>query len=143
MYLESRLQTFYSTFIETFFGCIIIFFTIIIDDIKQQDNNYYYYYSITILFLIHFIITFSFRYIFDSRIISKIKSRKIGFNTLLIGSSEKATKIYNYINNIPRSTGINIIGYIQTEFDKKDEFKGEIKRIDFNKKFEEILSKHK
>ena len=142
VFRASRLQTFYSTFIETFFGCIIIFFTIIIDDIKQQDNYYYYYYSITILFLIHFIITFSFRYIFDSRIISKIKSRKIGFNTLLIGSSEKATKIYKYINNIPKSTGINIIGYIQTEFDKKDEFKGEIKKIDFNNKFEEILSKH-
>ena len=129
VFRASRLQTFYSTFIETFFGCIIIFFTIIIDDIKQQDNYYYYYYSITILFLIHFIITFSFRYIFDSRIISKIKSRKIGFNTLLIGSSEKATKIYNYINNIPKSTGINIIGYIQTEFDKKMNLKGKLKKL--------------
>ena len=144
VFRASRLQTFYSTFIETFIGCIIIFFAIIIDDIKQQGDNYfYYYYSISILFTIHFSITFSFRYIFNTIIISKIKSRKIGFNTLLIGSSEKAYKIYKYINNMPTSTGTNIVGYIQTKFDEKDNFDRETKKIDSNKKFEEILIDNK
>ena len=44
VFRTSRLQTFYSTFFQTFIGCALIFFTIIIDDIKYQNNYFYYYY---------------------------------------------------------------------------------------------------
>ena len=138
----SRLQTFYSTFFQTIIGCTIIFFTLIIDDIKYQQNYYYYYYSISTLFLIHFIVTFILRYSLTSIIIHKIKSGKIGFNTIIIGCSEKAFKIYTYLQKTPRSTGNKIIGYIQTEFDKKDLFENKIKKIGTSKSLEKILQTH-
>ena len=142
VFRTSRLQTFYSTFFQTLIGCALIFFTIIIDDIKYQNNYYYYYYSICILFVTNFSITFTSRYFLSSIIIKKINSGKIGFNTIIIGCSEKAIKIFEKLENSSKSTGMKIIGYIQTESDTKDLLQGKIQKIGNQKEIARILQEY-
>jgi exopolysaccharide biosynthesis polyprenyl glycosylphosphotransferase len=46
--------------------------------------------------------------------VSSIHQKKIGFNTILIGSEKKAKDIFNEINNLKKGTGHFFIGYVST-----------------------------
>ena len=125
----SRLQEFYKTLTQTIIGCIIIFFILILDDIEYQKNYKYYYKSILFLFSIHFSLTFFFRYILTKIIVQKIKNEKIGFNTIIIGSSQKALDIFNLIKNKPKSTGNKFIGVIQSSNNSTNFFLDRLKTL--------------
>lgn len=49
---------------------------------------------------------------------SSIHQKKIGFNTILIGSEKKARDIFNEINNLKKGTGHFFIGYVSTSNSK-------------------------
>ncbi|RLD71696.1 MAG: sugar transferase, partial [Bacteroidetes bacterium] len=59
IYRKSRLKELGQTLSITFFGVIFIFFSVILDDIYVSYQEYYK--SFVFLFLVHFIITYSFR----------------------------------------------------------------------------------
>ena len=44
--------------------------------------------------------------------VKKIQNRKIQFNTILIGDSQSIINTFNTLNNMPRSMGNHLIGYI-------------------------------
>tara|TARA_B100000579_G_scaffold377107_1_gene342969 strand:- start:169 stop:1572 length:1404 start_codon:yes stop_codon:yes gene_type:complete len=125
----SRLQEFYKTLSQTTIGCIIIFFILIIDDIEYQKNYNYYYKSIVFLFSTHFTLTFAFRYILTSRIVKKIKTGKIGFKTIIIGSSKRALEIFNQIKNAPESSGNEFIGIIKSTESSTNIFLGRLETL--------------
>ena len=125
----SRLQEFYKTLTQTIIGCVVIFFILIIDDIEYQKNHNYYYKSILFLFSTHFILTFFFRYILTNIIVRKIKNGKIGFKTIIIGSSTEALNIFNQITNTTRSNGNEFIGIIQYSKNSKNLFLNKLKTL--------------
>ena len=92
IYRKSRLKEFLSTFFITIFGTTILFFTIILDDNVPTYKAYYQ--SYLLLVLLHFVITYIPRFIITTTTIRKIRSRKLGFNTLLVGSNEKADSFF-------------------------------------------------
>jgi len=108
----SRLNELYTTIFQSVFGCLIIFFFLIIDDIENYTNYKFYYESIFVLTLSHFFITFLFRYMITNSMVNQIHSKKITFNTILIGNPKSIVKIFNLIETMPRSAGNKIIGYI-------------------------------
>ncbi len=110
IYRKSRLIELGQTLYITLIGVIIIFFTVILDDIIHTYRNYYL--SIFGLFVIHLIITYLPRIVITTRTIKKIHSKKIGFNTLIIGGNEKALEIYNEIESQKRSAGNLFVGFI-------------------------------
>jgi exopolysaccharide biosynthesis polyprenyl glycosylphosphotransferase len=59
-----------------------------------------------------FFITYSFRVVVTTRTNRKIQTRKIGFNTLLIGSNEKALDLYKNIMNNKISSGHKFVGFV-------------------------------
>lgn len=109
-YRKSRLKELEQTFLISIFGIIIIFFALLLDDHIQSYKNYYL--SFTILFLVHFTLTYIPRLIITTHAANKIHSKKIGFPTLIIGDADESLKIYQTIEAQEISSGNKFVGYI-------------------------------
>jgi exopolysaccharide biosynthesis polyprenyl glycosylphosphotransferase len=112
VYKKYRIKEITQTLSQSFIGIIFIFFTFLLDD---KINSYQDYYSlITALIVLHISLTFTPRILLTSKTVSSIHQKKIGFNTILIGSEKKAKDIFNEINNLKKGTGHFFIGYVST-----------------------------
>src|SRR5690606_38037937 len=98
------------TLLISIIGTLIIFFVLLLDDEVAEPS--YYYRSFAVLFLLHFGITFLFRFILTSITVRKVHERRIGFNTVLVGGNERALAIHEEIQGMPRSTGNRFIGFL-------------------------------
>ncbi len=117
IYRKSRLKELGQTLSITFLGVIFIFFSLILDDIIISYRSYYK--SFIILFLLHFILTYSFRLFITTRTIKKIHKRIIGFPTVIVGSNGNAINIYNEIQGEEISSGNKFIGFVNAvDYDK-------------------------
>ena len=113
IFRRSRLKELGQTFTTSLVGVIVIFFTLILDDFIQSYKNYYQLFFT--LFLLHFFITYFFRLIITTQTIHKVHRRKIGFNTLIIGSNEKALNIFNDMNSQKYPAGNKFVGFVGLE----------------------------
>jgi exopolysaccharide biosynthesis polyprenyl glycosylphosphotransferase len=117
IFRKSRLKELGQTLSITFFGVIFIFFAIILDDLIISYKSYYQ--SFLVLFLLHFVITYSFRLFITSTTIRKIHHRVLGFNSIIIGGNGNALKIYQEIEQEKVSSGNKFIGFVSaTDHDK-------------------------
>jgi len=98
------------TLAASLIGTIVLFFAFLLDDEVQTYQTYYK--SLLALFLLHFIITLIPRFILITSYVKSIQNGKFGFNTLLVGGSEKAISIYREIKNLPKSMGHNFVGFV-------------------------------
>jgi exopolysaccharide biosynthesis polyprenyl glycosylphosphotransferase len=110
VFRKSRLSELWQTIGNTFLGVIILFFTLLLNDVIRTYSSYYF--SFAALFTIHFVLTYIPRLIITTRTTHKVHSGVIGFNTLLIGSNEKAVDAYLDIKNQAPSNGNKIIGFV-------------------------------
>jgi len=110
IFRRSRLREIMQTFNSALFGSIIIFFVLILDDWVATYTDYYQ--SFFTYFSGVFVFTAFFRFILSTQTNRKIQSRKIWFNTLLIGSNEKAEALYNDLEKQKRSSGNKFVGFI-------------------------------
>ncbi len=110
VYRKARMRELGQTLLITIIGVIIIFFSLLLDDVITSYKSYYK--SFLTLFSFHFFLTFTFRYILTSVTLYKLRHRKIGFNTLIVGSNGNAVAIYNEIENQPASSGNRFIGFV-------------------------------
>ncbi|MCC7332426.1 MAG: sugar transferase [Flavobacteriales bacterium] len=109
IYRKSRLKEFGQTVLVSIVGTIILFFVLILDDEIASYKQYYkMYFS---LLALQFGFTEFFRFILTTHTGKRIKNRKIGFNTLIIGSNQKALDLYLELTNQRYSTGNAIIGF--------------------------------
>ena len=110
---RSRLLELGQTFSTSVVGVIVIFFALILDDFIHSYKNYYQLFFT--LLILHFSLTYFFRLILTTRTIHRIHKRKIGFNTLIIGSTENAIKIYKDMSNQVRPAGNLFVGFVGVE----------------------------
>lgn len=110
IFRKSRVQELNQTFRITFLGVTIIFFTLILDDIVIFYRDYFI--SFLVLFILQFSITFFFRFVITTKLVKKIHNRIIGFNTIIIGSSTNAVKLYDDLEKQKPASGNNFIGYV-------------------------------
>lgn len=113
IYRRSRLIELGQTFLVSLAGVVGLFFALILDDFIHSYKNYYQLF-IT-LFLLHFGITYFFRLIITTQTIHKIHKRKIGFNTIIVGSNENALKIYREMMSQIRPAGNLFVGFVGLE----------------------------
>jgi exopolysaccharide biosynthesis polyprenyl glycosylphosphotransferase len=111
LYKKSRLSEFTLTALISLIGCTILFFAIVIND-PQTDYRYYYKAYFTFLFM-HFLITWTGRWVILT--ITKIQLREghIVFDSLLLGSGPVGLKIYEETVSGLRVNGYRYIGYVQ------------------------------
>ena len=112
-YRRSRLIEFIQTLYTTLLGVLILFFVLLLDDNIQSYKNYYK--SFAVLFSLQFLLTAIPRFILSSATNHKIQKRKIGFNTLIIGSNENAWNIFNEIQNLKEGNGNLFTGFIHID----------------------------
>ena len=111
LYRKSRLNEFSSTVLSSLIGCTILFFAIVIND-PQTDYRYYYKAYFTFL-VMHFLITWSGRWILLSITKMQIRMGKIVFNSLLLGSGATGLKTFEDTVVGLRAIGYQYTGYVQ------------------------------
>jgi exopolysaccharide biosynthesis polyprenyl glycosylphosphotransferase len=122
IYRKSRLREFGQTFYLSAIGTLVIFFALLLDDTIVSYKSYYN--TILTLFGLHFSITAVVRFILTTYTGRRIKSRKIGFNTLLIGSNQKALNLYREMDQAFPSQGNKFIGFIHVDHNNGHLLKG-------------------
>jgi len=117
VYQKSRLKELGQTFFITLLGVIVLFFVVILDDEVTSYKSYYQ--SFIALFTLQFVITYIPRLIITTTIIYRIRSKKIGFNTLIVGSNDNACAIFKEIEEEVKPSGRRMIGFVNV-YDKKE-----------------------
>jgi exopolysaccharide biosynthesis polyprenyl glycosylphosphotransferase len=113
IYRKSRLREIAQTFYLSGLGVTIIFFALVLDD---PINTYKQYYtSYFVLFNLHFFPTALFRLLLSSITAYRVHNRMIGFNTLIIGSNDKAVQLYKELASERKSSGHHILGFVHVE----------------------------
>lgn len=110
IYRRSRLQELWQTFTMTLVGVLIIFFALLLDD--NIYSYFTYYKSIAMLFSLHFVLTYLPRYILSSTTNRRIRNKILTFPTVMIGSTEKALKLYNKMIHAKKSSGNRFEGFL-------------------------------
>lgn len=123
IFRKSRINEIAHTFTTSVIGVTFIFFAILLDDFVSSYKAYYKVYFV--LFLLHFFLTAIFRFILSSITIHRINKGTIGFNTVIIGSNQRALKLYEEITGSPKSSGNKFIGFIH--LDEKNGFSQQLK----------------
>lgn len=124
IYRKSRINELMQTLATSIIGVTFIFFFILLDDFVSSYKAYYKVY--TVLFALHFLLTAIFRFILSTLTNYKINQGKIGFNTVIIGSNQRALKIYEEITSSYKSSGNKFVGFIH--LDEKNGFSEQLKQ---------------
>ncbi len=146
IYRRSRLREILQTFNSSVFGSVVIFFALILDDWVNSYSDYYQ--SFLIYFGVIFVFTSLFRFILSTRTNRRIRNKKIVFNTLIVGSNERAVSLYNDFESQTKSTGNKFVGFVsvfnQIEFlvEKEIPFLGnylDIRKVIGEHNIEEVI----
>lgn len=110
---RSRINEFVQMLTISLIGVTVLFFTVLLDDYVA---NYKLYYKLFAgLFTFHFVIAASVRLFLSTVTNRKIHKRDFGFNTIIIGSNERALSTYNEIQQLKRGIGNNFVGFVHIE----------------------------
>lgn len=141
-YRKSRLQEIGQVFRVTLLGVLVIFFVIFFNDpVPDRQGYMYHLYYFALQFLvigvIHFLLT--------TNTNVRIRRRKIGFPTVIIGSGNEAYKIWNELNGMKRSLGFDIVGFISLpeRTPEGSPFYGKLKRFGTTDELLDILQKRR
>jgi exopolysaccharide biosynthesis polyprenyl glycosylphosphotransferase len=110
IYKKSRLRELGQTLTLTFLGSIVLFFTLLLNDVVASYDIYRY--TFLTLFFLQFSLIYGFRLFLLTNLKDKLKNRIIGFNTLLVGSNQKAAKLYRDLESEKYSQGYKFIGFV-------------------------------
>jgi exopolysaccharide biosynthesis polyprenyl glycosylphosphotransferase len=113
VYRKSRLREVGQTLLFSLIGVLIIFFVLLLDDTVISYRTYYH--TFFTLFSLHFFITVIVRLVFSTRIIHKLRKGQIGFNTIIIGSNQKAVALLEQMKNEFEPQGNRFIGFVHVE----------------------------
>ncbi len=114
VYRKSRLKEFAQVLVTSLLGTLVLFFLFVLDD--KNDNNYTAYYkSLSFLFIAQFLFNGVSRYLITTRSARRIHKGKIGFNTIMIGSNEKAVSLFNELQNAKKSAGYKFKGFLSID----------------------------
>ena len=108
---KSRLKELGQTATASIIGVTVLFFAIMLDD--GISTYKLYYASFLFLLLTHFFLTYLGRYILTTRTVKMVHTRKIGFPSIIIGSGERAYKLFLDLENQALYTGNTFKGYIE------------------------------
>lgn len=118
LYQRSRLNEFTDTFIVSLMGCLFIFFSIILND--KTASYTYFYAAFLLFFFLQAGLTFIGRVIIIAKAKSDLSNGKMKFNTLLIGNSSNAIKVYKEVKDNFQTMGYHFTGYIKTGLPSKN-----------------------
>jgi exopolysaccharide biosynthesis polyprenyl glycosylphosphotransferase len=137
VYRKSRLKELGQTITASILGCTFLFFVFILDDEINTYKDYYLSYLYILFF--HFVITYFFRFIITSRTVSQIQHRKIGFNTIIIGSSQMAMELFLEMEKEKKSYGNKFIGFVRVNRKEKYPIEDHLPFLGKSKELKKII----
>ena len=140
IYRKSRLKELSQTLIITLIGVIIIFFILILDNNSITYGNYFK--SFIALYSLHFSFTFIGRFILSTITAYRIHNKIIGFNTIIVGSGNKAVKTFHEIENQEKSSGNKFIGYINGTHNEKHLIADSLPLLGNYTELKDIINRH-
>lgn len=141
IFRKSRLIELWQTFFTSIWGVLILFFVLVLDD--TMSNYRYYYRSLAALFSFHFLLTYTPRLVITTITNRKIHHRKIGFNTLLIGSNEKAVELYETLEKEPQSSGNIFKGFVYINGNSNDLLSKYLPHLGNLKNLKDVIREYK
>ncbi len=140
LYKKSRLQELGKTLIVTFVGGIIIFFILLLDDQVRRYTDYYI--TFLVLLVSQFLFTTLFRQLLLFRVRKNVASGKVGFATLMIGSSQRANELYEELKKGEKAFGFHFTGYLELNGREKNTLTSELKELGHLDSLETVLQQH-
>jgi exopolysaccharide biosynthesis polyprenyl glycosylphosphotransferase len=135
-----RFKIISQTLAASLIGTILLFFAFLLDDEVQTYQTYYK--SLLALFSIHSLVTLLPRFVLITYYVKSIQNGRFGFNTLLVGGSEKAIDIYKEIKNLPKSMGNNFVGFVNLN-GIDTQLKNELPYLGHAEHIKETIEQHK
>src|ERR1700739_282044 len=123
VYRKSRVAELKQIFVIDIIGVVILFFTLILNDSIIDYHSYYF--SVSTLFGLQFVSTSIAHLLITTRTNNRVHNRKIGFNTVLVGSNKKAFQLYEEMEKQRKSSGNRFVGFVHV--DNSNGFSGELK----------------
>jgi exopolysaccharide biosynthesis polyprenyl glycosylphosphotransferase len=124
VYRKSRIAELKQLFLATIIGVIILFFTLLLNDTVVSYRSYYT--SVAVLFSMQFFLAAFMHLAITSYTNNRLHGRKIGFNTLLVGSNQKAFQLYEEMERQSKSSGNKFVGFVHV--DNSNGFSGELNK---------------
>ena len=110
IYRKARLNEILQTLQNSVLGVLVLFFLLLLDD--QVSSYTAYYKTIITLLGLHFTFTSIGRFYLSSKTAHRLRNREIGFNTIIVGSNEKALELYQEFESDKRSQGYFLRGFV-------------------------------
>jgi polysaccharide biosynthesis protein PslA len=140
IYYKSRLLELLSTFLSTFLGSIILFFIFLL--YKRYQNLSSFYTQFFMLFALQFFVTYFIRYLLLTKVHQQLQREEVWFNTLIIGSKEKAKELFESINSNHEKTGYRVRGFISSQVNYNNESNGEIHFLGDLQSAKKVIDEH-
>ena len=141
---RSRSQEFIQVFKYTLVGVLAIFFLVFLDDSKGIPGygQTHYHFTITTFFGLQFAAIALVRLFLTTRTQMRIRSRKLSFPTLLVGSGPSASNIHQELDGMRRSLGYDFRGYVSLGENEDNPLRGKLKHFgDLDRLFHAIVSR--
>lgn len=140
LYRKSRLVELATTALASLIGTLIVFFSLLLDDLVQHYSDYYLTFFVLLGF--QFTFTFLFRFLILSKVKNDIITGRQGFDTLLIGGSQKANEVYEEIKGKEKALGYRFIGYLELNGRENNTLTSELKELGKLEQLEYIVNAH-
>jgi exopolysaccharide biosynthesis polyprenyl glycosylphosphotransferase len=138
-YRKSRLREMVQVLQATTVGVLVIFFLIFLDDTKPLDTSWQFYFT---YFLLQFSVVSILHFIVSTNTNVRIRRRKIGFATLIIGCGPAAVKLFDDLESRRRSLGFKLMGFLSLTEKSNNLFSGKLKHFgDVSRLHEVIVSR--
>ncbi|GAB4419541.1 MAG: undecaprenyl-phosphate glucose phosphotransferase [Bacteroidia bacterium] len=136
---RSRLQELTQVFKYSLIGVLIIFFAIFLDDPIPPQNPALQRVLLSIYLGSQFGVVALLRFILTTRTNVRIRRRKLGFPTVIVGCQEQAWRIYHELEHARRSLGYQFRGFIAPGDPADNRFRGKLKHFGGIDRLEEVI----
>lgn len=140
IFRRSRLRELKQTVYTSFLGSLFIFFTLLLDD--SVSNYTAYYQTFFLLLVLQIIVTYTGRFILSTQTNHKIQKRIYGFNTILVGSNEKAIKLYTDLQEATITNGFKFVGFVTVNGEDTGELSKKLPLLGSYKNLPELIKQH-
>jgi len=141
IFRRSRLEDLLKTFLTVLLGVVVIFFLLILDDVIPDYTHYYRLFFT--LFLLQFSLTLIPRMLITNATVNRVHSRKLGFNTIFIGSNENAREVYLDLQQEKHASGHIIKGFVNVHQKEHYQLQDHISHLGGLQQLENIIDQYR
>lgn len=140
IFRRSRLRELKQTVYTAFLGSLFIFFTLLLDD--SVSNYRAYYQTFFLLLVLQIVVTYAGRFVLSTQTNNRIQKRIYGFNTILVGSNEKAIKLYTDLQEATITNGFKFVGFVTVNGEDTGEMSKMLPLLGSYKSLPDLISEH-